>query len=255
MSAEEFSVSGRVVWLTGASRGIGETIARKLAAAGANLVLQARSESVLAEVCEKVADDGGEVEMIVGSVSDPEIAERAVQVALQRWGKLDGLVNNAGISPVMARTEALSLADWNNILEVNLTGTFVASAAAGRQMLAQGSGSIVNVSSVHGSVAAPRLAAYAATKGGIDMLTRTLAVEWADRGVRVNAIAPGYVETAMTEGLRSSEKWSDALTAKIPMGRFATPDELVPTVQFLLSEASRYLTGSIVNVDGGWVAQ
>lgn len=246
---------GQVIWVTGASRGIGEAISRRLAHTGARLVLQARAGDRLNQLCEQIESSGGEAVPIVGSVTDPEIAELAVKEAVSRWGRLDGLINNAGISPVMARSEVFSLSDWRNIIDINLTGAFVAAGAAGRQMLTQGHGSVVNVSSVHGTTAAPRMAAYAASKGGINMLTRTLGVEWAARGVRVNAIAPGYVETEMTEGLRAHDRLNAELLAKIPMGHFAKAQDLIGVVEFLLSDAARYITGSIIDVDGGWAAQ
>jgi NAD(P)-dependent dehydrogenase (short-subunit alcohol dehydrogenase family) len=250
-----FDVTDKVVWITGASRGIGEGVARGLAANGARLVLQARSADALETIRKEIENEGGQAEIVVGSVTDPQVAETCVQVAVARFGRLDGLVNNAGISPVMVRSEQLSLADWTNIIDINLTGAFIAATAAGRIMLEAGSGSIVNISSIHGAVAAPRLAAYAASKGGIDMLTRTLAVEWASKGVRVNAIAPGYVETSMTEGMRGHERSRDRLLNQIPLGDFATTADLGGAVQYLLSDAARYLIGSIINIDGGWTAQ
>jgi NAD(P)-dependent dehydrogenase (short-subunit alcohol dehydrogenase family) len=250
-----FGLDGKVVWITGASRGIGAAVAAQLGQSGARLVLQARTATDLELVRAKVEADGAEVAVVIGSVTDEDAVARAVDTAVSKWGRLDGLVNNAGISPVMRRSEALDVADWRAICEVNLTGAFIASAAAARQMLPQGRGSIVSVSSVHGHLAAPRLAAYAASKGGLDMLTRTLAVEWAGSGVRVNAVAPGYVETEMTEGLRRHERWSRELIGKVPLGRFATTQEIVGAVHFLLSDASRYMTGSVLAVDGGWSAQ
>ncbi|TQS46165.1 SDR family NAD(P)-dependent oxidoreductase [Cryptosporangium phraense] len=250
-----FGLDGRVIWITGASRGIGAAITHQLALAGAHLVLQARTEAALQDVCAKAEADGAEVIPVVGSITDEAVAATAVRKAEQRWGHLDGLVNNAGISPVLKRSETMQLDEWREVCETNLTGTFIATMAAGRQMLDQGAGSIVNVSSVHGQVAGPRIVAYAASKGGVDMLTRSLGVEWADRGVRVNAVAPGYVETDMTEALRAHDRWSAILLGKIPMARFATPQDVVGAVHFLLSDAARYLTGTVLNVDGGWTAQ
>jgi NAD(P)-dependent dehydrogenase (short-subunit alcohol dehydrogenase family) len=230
-------------------------VTNQLARSGARLVLQARNKSGLEVVREAAESFGAEVSIIEGPVTDEEVAAEAVVTAVSRWGRLDGLVNNAGISPVMVRSEQLLLSDWRDICNTNLTGTFIATQAAGRVMLDQGAGSIVSISSVHGKVAGPRMAAYAASKGGLDSLTRTLAVEWADRGVRVNAVAPAYVETDMTKGLRASQRHSDALLGKTPVGRFAKPAEIAATVQFLLSDATAYITGSIVDIDGGWVAQ
>ncbi|MFI5956380.1 SDR family NAD(P)-dependent oxidoreductase [Cryptosporangium sp. NPDC051539] len=255
LGPEAFSLDGRVIWITGASRGIGAAIARQLALSGARLVLQARTEAALHDVCAKAAADGAEVLPIVGSITDETVAADAVRAAVDRWGHLDGLVNNAGISPVLKRSETMRLDEWHEVNHTNLTGTFISTMAAGRRMLEQNRGSIVNVSSVHGRTAGPRMVAYAASKGGVDMLTRSLGVEWAERGVRVNAVAPGYVETDMTEALRAHDRWSAMLLGKIPMARFATPQDVVGAVHFLLSDAARYLTGTVLDVDGGWTAQ
>jgi NAD(P)-dependent dehydrogenase (short-subunit alcohol dehydrogenase family) len=250
----EFDLSNRVIWVTGASRGIGAGIALRLARAGANLLLQARGAAGLAEIAEKAAANGVSVETVAGSIADPQVAEEAVSRATARFGRLDGLVANAGISPTMKRSETVTLEEWREVCDTNLTGTFLTSLAAGRQMLKQGSGSIVNLSSVHGAVAGPRLLAYSASKGGVNMLTRTLAVEWADRGVRVNAVAPGYVTTDMTHDLLSHDTWSRRLIEQIPAGRFAGVEDIAGAVQFLLSDAGRYITGVVVEVDGGWTA-
>jgi NAD(P)-dependent dehydrogenase (short-subunit alcohol dehydrogenase family) len=188
-------------------------------------------------------------------VTDPALGEQAVSRAVARFGRLDGLVNCAGISPTMKRSETVTPAEWQQVCETNLTGPFLTSRAAGQQMLRQGRGSIVNVSSVHGAVAGPRLVAYSAAKGGLNMLTRTLAVEWADRGVRVNAVAPGYVATDMTQELLNHDRWSGWLMSRIPAGRFAETDDIGGAVHFLLSDASRYITGAVLDIDGGWSAQ
>jgi NAD(P)-dependent dehydrogenase (short-subunit alcohol dehydrogenase family) len=246
-------LDGRVAWVTGAGRGLGAAIAQGLAAAGATVALTARTEPELAETLAKIEADGGRGLVLQADVTDPEQVEGAAAALLDRLGGLDVLVNNAGISPVMTRSEALSLADWQRILEVNLTGAFICSQAAGRHMLAAAGGSIISISSIHGQLGWPRLAAYAASKGGLELLTRTLAVEWADRNVRVNAVAPGYFATEMTAGLRASAR-SDALLERIPLARFGLPQEVVGAVLFLASDLSSYVTGSTVSVDGGWTA-
>jgi NAD(P)-dependent dehydrogenase (short-subunit alcohol dehydrogenase family) len=246
-------LDGKVAWVTGAGRGLGAAIARGLAAAGAAVVLTARTGSELAETLAKIEADGGRGLVLPADVTDSERVEAVAAAAVEEFGGLDILVNNAGISPVLTRSEGLRLADWQRILEVNLTGSFLCAQAAGRYMLAASSGSIVSISSVHGHSGWPRLAAYAASKGGLEMLTRTLAVEWADRNVRVNAVAPGYFATEMTAGLRGSPL-SEPLVQRIPFGRFGLPHEVVGAVLFLASDASTYVTGSTVSVDGGWTA-
>jgi NAD(P)-dependent dehydrogenase (short-subunit alcohol dehydrogenase family) len=247
-------LDGKVAWVTGAGRGLGAAIAQGLAAAGATVALTARTPTELDETLAKIEADGGHGLVLPADVTDSEQVDGVVATAIDRLGGLDVLVNNAGISPVLARSEALSLTDWRRILEVNLTGAFICAQAAGRHMLAASGGSIISISSVHGQQGWPRLPAYAASKGGLEMLTRTLAIEWADRNVRVNTVAPGYFATEMTAGLRASGHLSDALVQRIPLGRFGLPQEVVGSVLFLASDLSSYVTGSTVSVDGGWTA-
>jgi NAD(P)-dependent dehydrogenase (short-subunit alcohol dehydrogenase family) len=254
-SAAQFSVENRVIWLTGASGGIGSAVARRLAQGGARLVLQARSADGLAALAGELTANGTEVEVIAGSVVDPAASEEAIRIGMERWGRVDGLVAAAGVSPIFKPAESITLDEWRTVIDVNLTGTFLTATAAGRAMIEHGSGSIVVVSSVHGSVAGQRLAAYSASKGALNMLAKTLAAEWATKGVRVNVLAPGYVETDMTQGLRDSDRWGPKLLTRVPMGRFARPDEIAGATQFLLSDAASYMTGSVVEIDGGWSSQ
>jgi NAD(P)-dependent dehydrogenase (short-subunit alcohol dehydrogenase family) len=248
------ALDGKVVWVTGASRGLGRAIAFALAGAGAELLLMARSSEALDDVAGTIRQAGGVAHVAVGSVSSPtDVAAAAAQIE-QRWGRLDALINNAGISPSFRRSEAVDDDEFLAVLQVNLAGPFMTAKAA-LPLLEPGGGSIVNVSSIHGTTGHERLAAYAASKGGLELLTRTLAVEWAPRGVRVNSIAPGYLNTDMTTWLRGHEHWGAELLAKIPMRRFGEPAEIVASVLFLAGPASSYITGATLFADGGWTAQ
>jgi NAD(P)-dependent dehydrogenase (short-subunit alcohol dehydrogenase family) len=246
---------GRVVWITGASRGLGRALAYGFAGAGASLMLSARSEDPLREVAENIRGRGGIAEFVVGSITDPESIRSTVARIERTWGRLDTLINNAGISPVFKRSELVDDDEWRSVLDTNLTAPFACCRAALPLLEHTDGASVVNVSSLHGQRAHERLVAYAASKGGIEMLTRSLAVEWAARGVRVNAIAPGYLETDMTAGLRDHPKWSAELLRKIPMDRFGTTAEVVGCIMFLASPLAGYVTGATLLVDGGWAAQ
>src|SRR5204863_8878841 len=181
-------------------------------------------------------------------------AQQLVGATEERLGRLDILVNAAGISPVYTRAEKLEIDDWDRIMNVNVRAAFQLARAAGRRMLESGGGSIVNVASIGGLVALPRLSAYCASKGALIQLTRVLAVEWADRSVRVNAVAPGYVRTEFTRGLLENPAISAALLASTPAGRFAEPEEIAPAVAFLASDDAAYVTGAVLTADGGWTA-
>lgn len=255
MSGFAQSLDGKVAWITGAGRGIGRAVAEGLAASGARVILLARTAGEVRDAADKITAAGGEAEAMVGSITDRASIDAVIDLADRRWGRLDILVNNAGISPILRRSEDLGDDEWASVIDTNLTGLFQCTRAAARVMIAQGRGSVVNISSVHGSVGYPRLAAYSASKGGVELLTKTLALEWAPHGVRVNAVAPGYLETQMTAGLRASDRHAGAIESRIPMGRFGLPSEVVEAVLFLCSDAASYVTGSILPVDGGWTAQ
>jgi NAD(P)-dependent dehydrogenase (short-subunit alcohol dehydrogenase family) len=249
-------LDGKVAWVTGAGRGLGRAIAAGLARFGAAVAVTARTDSELLSLKEELEGEDGTREVLVlpGSVSSLEDVTAMAERLVRERGGVDVLVHSAGISPSFTRTENLEQEAWREVLDVNLSGCFYCCQAAGRIMLERGAGSIVNISSIHGTVGLERLAAYAASKGGIEALSRALAVEWANRGVRVNAIAPGYFKTALSEPLLSSHRRDRFLNA-IPMGRFGESDQLVGAAVFLASDSSSYVTGSTLYVDGGWTAQ
>jgi NAD(P)-dependent dehydrogenase (short-subunit alcohol dehydrogenase family) len=252
--AAAFSLVGCRAWVTGASRGLGEAAALALAGAGADVALTARTEDQLRRVAESVEKSGRSALVLPASVENADEVAAAAAAIRAEWSGLDVLVNCAGVSPVFKPADTMSPEEWRHIIDVNLSGTFFCAQQAGALMAPTG-GAIVNVSSVHASVAGPRLSAYSASKGGVEALTRTLAVEWADRHVRVNALALGYFETDMTAGLRNSERWRDFVIDRIPVNRFGYPHEIMSSVVFLASPASSYMTGSVLHVDGGWSAQ
>jgi NAD(P)-dependent dehydrogenase (short-subunit alcohol dehydrogenase family) len=247
-------LEGRVAWVTGAGRGLGRAIAIGFASAGATVGLTARSPNELTTVQEEIAAAGGLSVVLPGSVCDAAAMKEAVDTICTKFGRLDSLTNCAGVSPVFARAHDLTLTEWRNILEVNLTGTFICCQVAARVMIPARVGSIINLSSVHATSGFGRLAAYSASKGGIEALTRALAVEWAELGLRVNCLAPGYFSTKLSKSILAS-RWRDRVMSSIPLKRVGEPTELVEAAVFLAGNGSSYVTGSTLFVDGGWTAR
>jgi len=247
----QFDLTDKIVWVSGAGKGLGRAVSSALSEAGAAVALTSRTESDLLELADELQSP--DVDVLPASIDDPAAAPAVVAEIIRRHGRLDGLINCAGISPSFRQSESISDDDWQRVIATNLTGTFTCCRAVAEVMLPQRSGSIVNITSVHASVGFGRIAAYAASKGGIDALTKTLAVEWADRGVRVNAVAPGYFRTDLSADLLDS-RYGERIRAAIPLGRVGNPSELGGAVLFLIADASAYVTGTTLTVDGGWTA-
>lgn len=245
--------SMRVAFVTGAAQGIGRRTAEVLATRGYALALNDLQEPE--GTLESVANLGADAFAVVGDVSDERAVATMCGQVLERFGHVDVLVNNAGIS-FISPAEDTEAAQWRRVLDVNLLGPFLLSQALGRTMLARGEGSIVNVASIAGLLGVADRAAYNASKHGLIGLTRTLAAEWGGRGVRVNAVCPGWVKTEMDAKDNGSGAYDDAdIIGRVPMGRFASPDDVAQAIAFLADPAaSAFVNGHALSVDGGWYA-
>lgn len=248
-----FSLAGRRALVTGSSRGLGLAMARALAGAGAALVLNGRDEVALGAAAADLAESGADVTALVFDVTSRDSVERAVAHVEGEIGPIDILVNNAGMQ-FRSALEAFPPEKFDQIVATNLTSVFTVSQAVARHMIARGSGKIVNICSLLAALSRPSIAPYAASKGAVANLTRGMAVDWARHGLNVNGIAPGYFATEMNDALLKDEKFNAWIEARTPMARWGRPEELGGAAIFLASEASRFVNGHILYVDGAFTA-
>jgi 2-deoxy-D-gluconate 3-dehydrogenase len=249
-----FSLKGKNALVTGSQTGLGAGMAIGLAQAGANVVVHGINMKGIPEVCEAVRAAGSRAVEAVADVSDAKACAELVEFTVKELGSIDILINNAGIIRRAPAAE-FSEKDWADVIEINLTAVFRFCQLAGRHMLAQGSGKIINVASLlafQGGITVP---AYAAAKGGVAQITKSLANEWASKGINVNAIAPGYMATDNTAALRADATRSRQILERIPAGRWGTPQDLAGVAVFLASPASDYIHGTVLTVDGGWMGR
>ncbi|MGI4794886.1 MAG: SDR family NAD(P)-dependent oxidoreductase [Janthinobacterium lividum] len=246
-----FDLTGKVAIVTGGGRGLGRAIARGLAQQGANVVITGRTAATLDAT---VAELGPDAMAHAGDVAVESDVIALRDAALARFGRIDILVNNAGVNPIYKPIETTTLDEWQHIVGINLTGIFLCAKHIGGNMVSAGRGSVINISSVAGHVGLRRSVPYCATKGGLELMTKALALDWATKGVRANCIAPGYFETDLTAGMIANEALSTRLLGQTPMGRFGRDPDIIGAAIFLASDASAYITGQSLAVDGGYLA-
>lgn len=247
-------LKGKVAIITGASKGIGKGIAVRYAQEGAAVVLASRAMDLLTPIASQINQEGGKALAWEVDVTRFESVSTMVDKSVEQFGRLDIMVNNAGIS--MAHpSEELSPQDWQRALDTDLSGVFYGCQCAARKMIPRGGGCIINITSVYGIVAAPGRAAYCASKAACNMLTKVLAIEWAKKNIRVNAIAPGYIRTELVQGVIDKGMLPlEAIEKRTPLGRIGEVEELLGLSVYLASDESGFMTGSVVNIDGGWEA-
>jgi NAD(P)-dependent dehydrogenase (short-subunit alcohol dehydrogenase family) len=251
MTMSLFDLSGRTAFVTGASRGIGQAIAVALAEAGADVALVARSEEGLADTAEEITAVGRKAVVIPADVTDQRAVADAAATAIDQLGDVDIVVNNAGGSNFMVGFRDLRLSGWDKLMRLNLTSAVYVCHAFAGHLLERHTGSVINVGSVAGVASSPLLTPYGAAKAGLISLTKSLAVEWGAEGVRVNALCPGWTATDLNRNLWGDPAAGPATIATVPMRRWGRPEEMAGPAVFLASDASSFMTGQVLIVDGG----
>jgi NAD(P)-dependent dehydrogenase (short-subunit alcohol dehydrogenase family) len=255
MEHQLFDIVDRVVVITGGGRGLGAALARGFAEAGARVAIGDQDEQTANASAALIRERGGQAVATGCDITEPQQMQALIDLARQSYGALDVLINNAGIN-IPKPAEELRLEEWSRIVGVNLTGTFIGCQAAGAVMLAQGTGCIINICSIHGHVGSyvHKAAAYNASKAGVINLTRSLALEWGDRGVRVNGISPGPLRTELMATRLADPEYLRKSLERLALKRVGAPEDVVGAALFLASPAAGWITGHILGVDGGWLA-
>jgi gluconate 5-dehydrogenase len=248
---ELFDLSGKVAIVTGASRGLGQYFGRALAKAGADLVITSRELSSLTEFKQEIESLGRRALAVQVDVLSQNDIENMVQMAIREYGKIDILVNNAGLN-IRSPSAEFSWEDWDTVVDTNLKGNFFCAQAVGREMIKRNYGRIINMGSCTCVFGMEGIAPYTASRGGVLLMTRSLAAEWGKFGVTVNVLAPGWFKTAQNAALYENKEWLDNVKSRIPLNRPGLPNDLDGTVIFLASDASAYITGQMILVDGGF---
>ena len=249
-----FSLNNKVALVTGASRGLGQAIAMALAEAGATVICSSSKSGGSGDTVHKIKAAGGNAVEIAADLSNREAVHSLATSAWDMFGKVDVLVNNGGTIARYPATD-FPLNEWDRVIEVNLTATFYLSQLIGTKMIAQGHGKIINIASMLSYSGGITVPAYTASKHGVAGVTKALANEWAAHNIQINAIAPGYFRTDNTQKLQDDPTRSDAIQNRIPAARWGNPEDLGGAAVFLASKASDYVNGTIINVDGGWMAR
>lgn len=252
-SVELFSLTGRIALITGSSQGIGFALARGLAEHGATVIINGRDRTKVDAAITLLEDEGHAVFASVFDVTDAEDVRAAVDAIEEEIGPLDILINNAGMQ-YRAPLEDFPIEKWQQLLETNISSAFYVGQAAARYMIARGRGKIINIASVQSELARPSIAPYTATKGAVRNLTRGMATDWARHGLQVNAIAPGYFKTPLNQALVDNPEFTEWLEKRTPAGRWGDVEELVGAAVFLGSDASSFVNGQVLHVDGGMTA-
>ncbi len=253
MKCDLFDLTGKVAMVTGGTRGLGEAAAKALAKAGAAVAICGRSQGDMERVSGDLHARGCSVKGFELDVLSREKIRRGVDQVIEHFGKIDILINNAGVNHRVPTLE-FSEEQWDRVLDTNLKGYFLVAQAVVPQMLERGYGKVVNMGSIFGTVALPMQLAYACSKGGVNQLTKVMALEWAKQGVRVNAIGPTYFETELVTQIRRDRERFEFINERTPMGRWGYPSEIEGIVIFLSAPASDFITGQIIYIDGGWTA-